>query len=254
MKQHILTVLSVLLVLLSLYYVAASNLNLGSILVWLITGICILYTVFWRKVDAALAKTLWGHILLGFLLLICVVVCVTLAVIVSRQVDNTATGEENTLVVLGCAVHGEKPSLVLEYRLRAALEFYEKNPMVTIVVCGGKGHDEKISEALAMQRWLVQHGVPENQIIMEDKSTSTEENFRFAAKLLQQNGIDPAAPVAYVTNGFHCYRAGKYAEREGFVQSHAMPAGLPVMQMPACYLREICAVLFYWVFRMPAAA
>lgn len=252
MKQNLLTVLSALLVLLSLYYVVSSNLNLGSILVWLLTGVCILYTLFWRKVDPLLTKTVWGRILLGLFLIIGIIAIVTLAVIVSRQVDNTATGEEETLVVLGCAVHGERPSLVLEYRLRAALEFHKQNPAATIVVCGGRGHDERISEALAMQRWLVQNGVPAEQIIMEDKSTSTEENFRFAAEILRQRGADPAQPVAYVTNGFHCYRAGKYAQREGFVQARAVPAGMPVMQMPASYLREICAVLFYWVFRMPA--
>ena len=249
MKQILLSVVSILLGMLSVYYAAASNFNLGNLVVWILTAVVIGYTLFWRKLDPILTGTLPGKIFLGLVLVGCLVLGGTLAVIVSGQVKHTADGTEDTLVVLGCAVHGDQPSLVLTYRLRAALDFYEQNPGVTIVVCGGQGPQENISEALAMKRWLVAHGVPEQQVVMEARSTSTEENFRFAAEILRQQGKDPAQPIAYVTNGFHCYRAGKYAAREGFVQAHAVPAGLPPTQILASYLRESLAVLYYWVFK-----
>ena len=253
MKQLALNILTIALALLSLYYLLFSNFNLGNLLVWLLTAASLLYTLFWRRIDPWVLHTLAGRILLGIVLAGCLVMISTIAVIVSGQIKNTSDGTEDTLIVLGCAVHGEKPSLVLVHRLRAALRYYQDKPDTTIVVCGGQGPQENISEALAMKRWLVEHGVPEEQILMEARSTSTEENFRFAAEILRQQGKDPAQPIAYVTNGFHCYRAGKYAQREGFLQAHAVPAGLPLTQIPTTYLREALAVLYYWVFKSPTA-
>ena len=252
MKQILLILLTAGLAALSGYYALFSNFNLGCLLVWLLTAACAGYTLFWRKIDPWLLHTLPGRIVLGVVLAAVFVLAVTIGVIVSGQVKNTADGTEDALLVLGCAVHGDSPSLVLVYRLRAALAYHEKNPDAAIIVCGGQGPQEDVSEASAMKKWLVSHGVPESQILMEDKSTSTEENFRFAADILKAHGGDPARPVAYVTNGFHCYRAGKYAAREGFAQARAVPAGLPLTQIPASYLREALAVLYYWVFKSPA--
>ena len=252
MKQTLLIGLTVVLAAFSGYYALYSNFNLGSLLVWLLTAACAGYALFWRKIDPWLLHTLAGHVVLALLLAVLLVLAVTIGVIVSGQVKHTADGTEDTLLVLGCAVHGDSPSLVLVYRLRAALAYHEKNPDAQIIVCGGQGPQESVSEAAAMKKWLVDHGVPSEQILMEDKSTSTEENFRFAADILKAQGKDPAGPVAFVTNGFHCYRAGKYAQREGFAQIRAVPAGLPLTQIPASYLREALAVLYYWVFKSPA--
>lgn len=253
MKQILLNGLAAGLLLLSVYYVLFSNFNLGNLLIWLLTAAVLGYALCWKKLDPWLLGTRPGKCILWVLAGGCLLLCLLIGVILSGQVKNTADGTEDTLVVLGCAVHGDSPSLVLIYRLRAALTYYEKNPDTTIIVCGGQGPQENIPEALAMQRWLVAHGVPEEQILMEDRSTSTEENFRFAAEILRQHGKDPAAPTAFVTNGFHCYRAAKYAEREGFSQIRAVPAGLPLAQIPTTYLRESLAVLYYWVFKSPNA-
>lgn len=245
MKQIFLWLLSAGLFALSVYYAAFSNFNLGNLLVWILTGMLLAYTVFWRKMDPWLVHTVPGRAVLGVLGVVSLAVLLMIGVIVSGQTKNTAKGDEKVLVVLGCAVHGETPSLVLTYRLRAALEYYEANPEVTIIVCGGKGSEENISEALAMQRWLVAHGVPESVILMEDQSTSTEENFRFANRILTEKGFDVTGPIAFVTNGFHCYRSAQYAAREGFSQARAVPAALPWSQYLTCYLRESFALGYY---------
>ncbi len=253
MKQFLLSILTLCLLLLSAYYAVFSNFNLGNLLVWLLTAAVLGYTIFWRKLDPWFVGTRSGKFVLLLLAAGGLLLCLLIGAILSGQVKNTAEGNEDTLVVLGCAVHGESPSLVLIYRLRAALAYHKENPNATIIVCGGQGPQESIPEALAMQRWLVAHGVPKEQILMEDKSTSTEENFRFAAEILRKQGKDPAAPTAFVTNGFHCYRAAKYAAQEGFSQIRAVPAGLPLAQIPTTYLRESVAVLYYWVFKSPNA-
>ena len=51
-----------------------------------------------------------------------------------------------------------------------------------MIVSGGQGSDEAISEAEAMRRYLVEQGIRNEEIIMEDKSTNTEENLVFSMK------------------------------------------------------------------------
>ncbi len=45
-------------------------------------------------------------------------------------------------------------------RLEAAIAYYERNPKVLLVVSGGQGPQEDISEALAMERYLIERGIP----------------------------------------------------------------------------------------------
>lgn len=83
------------------------------------------------------------------------------------------------LMVLGAGLRGTKISTSLLYRLETALDFHELYPDVKIIVSGGQGEGEKISEASAMRNFLVDNGVDSSQIIMEDKSTDTYENFLY---------------------------------------------------------------------------
>ena len=79
------------------------------------------------------------------------------------------------------AVKATTPSLTLKSRLDTAIEYLNITKDDTyIVVSGGQGNGENISEAKAMQRYLIQKGIEEEKIILEDKSTSTNENFKYS--------------------------------------------------------------------------
>ena len=156
-----------------------------------------------------------------------------------------ASGKEKALIVLGAGLHGEEVSDTLARRLDVAFAFWQQNPEVLLVVSGGQGADEAVSEAAAMARYLEQKGVPEGQILKEDRSSTTEENFAFSLALLEQNGVSPSSPIAFATNRFHCFRAGRVAADTGFEQALALPATLsPEMVLP-CYFREGLAFLYY---------
>ena len=73
--------------------------------------------------------------------------------------------------------------LTLARRLDAALAYLEENPKAYVVVSGGQGAGEDISEAEAMRRYLAARGIEESRILMEDKSMSTLENFLFSCLL-----------------------------------------------------------------------
>jgi len=150
------------------------------------------------------------------------------------------------LVILGAGLRGEVPSTALYQRLYASLKYVEINPNVKIVVSGGKGSGESITEAEAMKRFLVEHGVAE-QIIKEEKSTSTLENMKFTAEVLKKIEKSENIEVTIVTNNFHVFRAKFLAQRQG-LKVYGYPAPLHPMLVPTCFVREYLAVINSFIF------
>lgn len=160
--------------------------------------------------------------------------------------NDNVTYEEDVLIVLGCGIRGERVTAGLGKRLDKALQYYGENPDVIIIVSGGQGPQEDIPEALAMQRYLTERGVPESQIIMEDKSTSTITNFRNSHEIMKEKGL-PDDSVAFVTNAYHVYRGTYYAREEGLDVTH-LGTDIVWYTVPMNYFREMLAVMKMWVF------
>ncbi|MFK4389375.1 uncharacterized SAM-binding protein YcdF (DUF218 family) [Peribacillus frigoritolerans] len=87
-------------------------------------------------------------------------------------------------MILGARVKGSVPSLSLQYRIDKAAEYLSANKHTVVIVSGGKGPGEVISEAKAMQQGLIAQGIEEARIMMEDKSTTTHENIVFSKELI----------------------------------------------------------------------
>lgn len=92
------------------------------------------------------------------------------------------------IVVLGAGLReGVRPTRLLAGRLRiAAALFNQQHGLSYVVVCGGQGSDEQVSEAQAMSVYLQDLGVPQDCILMEGQSTTTMENLLFASRLVNQ--------------------------------------------------------------------
>lgn len=247
LKQIVVWLLAVLLLIDSILRAIRTNFNLGALMMYCITAGLWVYALFHRQIDAFCAAGFGRALKIVFFCGCAVLALLVGFVAVSGR--ESATYRENAVIVLGAGLRGERVSGLLARRLDAAYDYHLQNPDAVIVVTGGQGRGEDIPEARAMKRYLVEKGVPAALILEEDKSTSTEENFRFARAVLAQNGYAADGPVAYVTNAFHCYRAGQYARAAGFAQANAAPASIGLSSVPSCYLREAMAVLYYWVFR-----
>ena len=88
-------------------------------------------------------------------------------------------------MVLGDGIFSEEVTTLLAARLDKALSVYHsQRTKPIIIVSGGQGPDEPISEALAMKRYLIAHNVPENHIFMENQSTNTRTNFLYSKSCL----------------------------------------------------------------------
>lgn len=117
----------------------------------------------------------------------------------------------DVILVLGSGLNKDKISATLKYRLDTALEAHQQQPDIPIIVSGGKGNRETITEAKAMYDYLVEHGVSKQQIIKEEQSTDTYENFIFSKQILPHKD----AKVLVITNNFHMLRAMILAQKTG---------------------------------------
>ena len=114
--------------------------------------------------------------------------------------------DAHIMIILGCQVREDGPSILLKDRLDTALDYLEDHPDMVIVVSGGKGDDEHLSEARCMYNYLTEHGVDGGQILMEDQSRNTRENIRYSKDLLYAEGYDLTQEMVVVSNGFHLAR------------------------------------------------
>lgn len=174
---------------------------------------------------------------------------VTEAMIIG-EAKSTNNEDADYAVVLGAGVNGTVPSRALYARLEAALKYHEENPDTVIIVSGGQGPGENITEAECMFRWLTEHGVPDEKVIKEEQATSTEENLRFSREIILKNNPDFSGKVCVVTECYHLMRAKLIAQDVGFekVVVQSGYSGFPILTANY-YIREVFAVWYYMLIR-----
>ena len=159
--------------------------------------------------------------------------------------EFTAKGNQNLdyIIVLGAQVREDGPSVVLKYRLDAAIAYLNENLNTICIVSGGQGTNEPFSEAEGMAEYLLENGIEKNRIILEDESKSTVENIQNSKMLIQQ----PYNGVGIVTNNFHVFRAMQIAKAQGLEGVCGIAADSSVLYLPNNVLRECCGILKDWI-------
>lgn len=148
------------------------------------------------------------------------------------------------VIVLGARVRKDQPTRALRKRLDKAMEYAGENPDTILILSGGQGPDEGISEARCMYYYMEEKGMDTSRLRMEDQSTSTLENLRFSAQFLDKK----KDRIGIVSNNFHIFRAMLLAEKEGYEQIWGIPAHSDFWMQPHYVLREICALLMLIIF------
>ena len=159
--------------------------------------------------------------------------------------DLPAVDTDHTMIVLGCGLEGERPSQMLWRRLTAAQSYLEQHPTVPVIVSGGQGSDEIMSEAQCMKNWLTDQGVSGERIFMEDRSSTTYENLKFSRAVIEEN--DLPEQIIIVTNNFHSCRAAMIARKQGY-SCTSVPAKTTWWLFPVSVLREVFGIVKEWVF------
>lgn len=159
--------------------------------------------------------------------------------IILYYANQEAPEDLDYVIVLGAKVRGTTITKSLQKRLDTTLEYVESNPNTKIIVSGGQGPDEDISEAEAMAKYLVQHGISEEQIILEKESTNTNENILFSKEALP----DGKQKIGIITNGFHVFRATSIANKNKIGKVYGIGAPSDPFMCVNYYVREVFAVL-----------
>ena len=161
---HTIVLAGVILTLYGAVLSCISNLNLGNVLVVLVGIFLMLIGIFkekiWKFTEKGIGKIIK---ILVIALIVAEVILVTFIGLYGFY-DNISYNED-AVIVLGAGLRGDKVSIPLKLRLDKAIEYHKKNPDAVIVVSGGQGFQETVTEAYAMEKYLIENGVDKSKII-----------------------------------------------------------------------------------------
>lgn len=175
-------------------------------------GLSIYLYFFPRLGDQLQEATIWYYLYLLISLWIFYAMALSLSYTVASFLNliNPLKKTLDYVVVLGAGLNGEDVTPLLASRINKGIRIYQKHPGSKLIMSGGQGPDEVISEAQAMTNYALKQGVPTQDLILENQSTNTQENIRFSVKLMEGR-----KNFAIVTNYYHLFRALIFARKEG---------------------------------------
>ncbi|MGA3602380.1 YdcF family protein [Lysinibacillus agricola] len=158
--------------------------------------------------------------------------------------------EPNYIIALGSGLIGDKVPPLLSSRLDEAVKQYKKyGERPYIIVSGGQGSDEKVSEAYAMKKYVVDvHQIPTQKIFMEDQSTNTEQNLAFSKEIMDKHAQGKKYRSLFVTNNFHVFRASIYAKKAR-LDAQGVGSKTALYYLPNAFTREFIGLLemYKWI-------
>ncbi|MCA1029648.1 YdcF family protein [Bacillus timonensis] len=154
---------------------------------------------------------------------------------------NVNDEEIDAVIILGAGLRGDQISKTLEGRLEAGLEYLMKNKSVPVIVSGGQGPGELLTEAEAMGNYLLDNGVAKERIYYESLSTSTYENIKFSKEILEQLQADHST-ILIVTSDYHLLRAKMIGESFGLT-CYGLAGDSPLFVKINYYIREYFGIV-----------
>ncbi|MBD1372695.1 YdcF family protein [Hazenella sp. IB182357] len=139
-------------------------------------------------------------------------------------------------IILGAALWDKKPSPALKERCDLAYQLYKEKKVSHLVLSGGLGNNG-ITEAQGMRDYLLEKGVKEEDLLLEEHSSNTKQNLKYTASLLSEHKLDR---VYLVTHDYHMNRALTYASQAG-IKAAPAPVHSTVLFMPYHKARECLA-------------
>ena len=169
-----------------------------------------------------------------------VILAVELPIITAGFLTQPQSGD--VIIILGAKLIGSEPSTMLRLRLEEGLRLYRLGYAPAFIVSGAQGKDEEISEARAMKQYLINQGVEEERILIEDQSFNTYQNLVNSQKIMNQQGMKKSI---IVSNSSHIRRALLIAHN---LQMNATDSAAPMADNEYLttkqYLREGAAMAY----------
>lgn len=175
--------------------------------------------------------------------------CLLLLEIPILQAAHTNVPERiDYIILLGAGVNGTTPSRSLLDRLDVAAQYLHDHPQTQIIVSGGQGAGEDITEAQAMENYLVRQNIEANRIIQENQASNTLENLTYSFAIIEDRTTSSSQPIiAIITSEYHIYRSKLIAKHLGYtVYAIAAPTTNWLSKINY-FLREAPALIKTWL-------
>ena len=227
----------------ALMFIIGGGINLGTLL----PGVCGIMLLCWLIIMRNTKLSLsflhkWSiHTVLFYFFCAGALSFVIVQILILSYAFNRNIPESDWCIVLGAGLRDNKPTLTLKRRLTTATTYLEKYPNTKVIVSGGIGFGETITEAEAMQKFLVEQGISPTRIFQEDKSTSTLENLRYSKEILKEHSTSTEPRISVISNDFHLFRVHMLARRLD-MDVIVMPAPTPWYLLPNVCIREYFAL------------
>jgi uncharacterized SAM-binding protein YcdF (DUF218 family) len=162
---------------------------------------------------------------------------------------ETETMKTDAAIVLGTKVKGDQPSPVLRERINHSVWLYENDFVDKIIFTGGKTDGAAVAESEVSRIYALKQGVPEEDILIETESMITEENFLYANKIAEEQGLHS---FLVVSDPLHMKRALLMAQVVG-IDAHSSPTQSSVYQtfssqLPFFIRETVCYVGYVLTF------
>ena len=150
-------------------------------------------------------RKIFKYILIVLIVIILVPVIINFYVILSTK-NRIVSGDSELLtdidyiVVLGAGIRRGKPSPMLEDRLKTGILLYNNDISNKILITGDHMNDD-YDEVTVMKNYLLEHGIPEEDIITDNYGISTYDSIYRVKNVYKSN------KVVIISQRYHLYRA-----------------------------------------------
>jgi len=220
--------------------------------IWSAAGLYLIFTGIYRLVKNhsfwSIWKKGWKISVISLCLIGLLVSAVSLFFILNPKLaDENESVDYVILLGGGVSKDGKLPDSVM-LRVERTAQYLKNHPNAVCVVSGGTLHFLPLPEAPQLKQYLVENGIDEDKVLVEDQALDTIQNFEYSCKMLSEYTGLPKSKIlesslAVVTSHFHLRRAERLAERMGFTDIKGIASKIPVLKIPHTYVREICAYL-----------
>ncbi len=131
---------------------------------------------------------------------------------IQHQSNLDEARQADVIIVMGAAEYRGKPSPVLRARIDHALQLWKRGLAPRILTTGGAGGDPEYTEGEVARNYLVRHGVPSEDILLESEGESTWESTAIAAEMMRRLNLQSCIVVS---DAYHIFRVKKMLQFRG---------------------------------------
>jgi len=220
--------------------------------VWSLMGLYFIFAAIWRikrKESFWSCWKKWVKITVSSCLALALIISIVNLSFICNPKLASDSEPADYVILLGGGIdkNGKLPDSVLA-RVERTADYMNKQENAICVVTGGTLHFLPYPEAPEIKRQLVERGISDERVLVEDQALDTIQNFKYSLDLLCQHENKSArqileSKITVITNDFHLRRAERLASRMGFKNIKGLAAKTPAFKIPHSYLREICAYI-----------